>query len=430
MKKSLFLLFLLIFLSVSFLYAGGEKEKKEEVVHLNVIGVNDPYWPELEKLLPLFTEKTGIEVSMEGTGYDEAYNKITLDLTSNTANYDVIEVDSPWNPEYAENGLISVLDPYIERDRDDLRPDDIIGWGAGTWKGQQTAIPVSPFVSVMYYRKDIFDQHGFKPPKTWDDLYRIGKKLTMDTDNDGKVDFWGFAYGNAKGMCISQIWETQYITAGGAFWRDYAAGDFYPLLDKSLAKKVTERFYKFLEIAPPNNINFDWHDAVNEFMQGRVAVVVPWDIYSGDFENPEKSVIMGKWAASETPSEDGTYGPYSVPWNLGINADTPHQDESWEFIKWVISDDCQKRLTDTGSTPPNRFSLLDYPKYHELFPTAPVQKIQLVKGALPWPYVTKSAKIEEEIMGLHLNEMQAGHLSVDEALRIMQKEIVELMESE
>lgn len=427
MKKYIFLMFIFVLASFSFIWAGGTKEKKKEVISLNAIGVNDPYWGELSKLVGDFKENTGITVVMEGVGYDEAYNNATLDLSSHTGNYDIIAVDTPWNPEWANVEFLVDLGPYIDRDRKEFRSKDIIALSAGKWKGIQTAVPISPYIQILYYRKDLFDKYGLDVPKTWDDLYQVGKKLTRDTDGDGKIDLWGFAFANARGTAITQFWELQYISSGGTFWRDATTGDFTPLLDQPLAQRVTERFKKFLEIAPPDNITYDWFDQENAFAQGKVAMIAWWDVFSGDFENPEKSVIMGKWAAADSPSEDGTLGPWVAPWMWGINRDSPKKDEAWEFIKWVLSDEIQKKLAATGATPPCRFSLLKDPGFLAVAPTGKALNAELKKGSLSWPYVIKSAKIEEEIMGVRLNQMMLGELSINEALDLMQKDILDVV---
>lgn len=426
MKRSMLLLIVLLLLSYTLVYAGGGKEKKAAIT-LNAIAVNDPYWVELTKLVDDFKTKTGITVVMEGVGYDEGYNKATLDLSSHTGNYDLIGVDTPWNPEWANAGYLVDLGPYIEKDKKEFRPEDIIGLSAGKWKGVQTAIPDSPYIQILYYRKDLFEKYGLQVPRTWDELYNVGKKLTMDTDGDGKIDLWGFAFANARGAAITQFWELQYLTSGGTFWRDASKGDFTPLLDQPLAKKVTERFKRFLEIAPPDNITYDWFDQANAFTQGKVAMIAWWDVFSGDFENPEKSAIVGKWAAADCPSEDGTLGPWVAPWMIGINKDSTKKDAAWEFVKWVVSDETQKKLAATGATPPCRFSLLNDPSFLAVSPTASALNKELKKGYLTWSYVVQSAKIEEEIMGVRLNQMMVGELTVNEALKLMQKEILNLV---
>ncbi|RJX30124.1 MAG: sugar ABC transporter substrate-binding protein [Desulfarculus sp.] len=45
--------------------------------------------------------------------------------------------------------------------------------------------------SLLIYRKDLAQKKGLKNPKTWNDLLKAAKALTMDTNGDGKIDIYG-----------------------------------------------------------------------------------------------------------------------------------------------------------------------------------------------------------------------------------------------
>ncbi|NPV67074.1 MAG: sugar ABC transporter substrate-binding protein [Anaerolineae bacterium] len=48
---------------------------------------------------------------------------------------------------------------------------------------------------VTYYNKDLFDAAGLDYPTpdwTWDDFVAMAKALTLDTNDDGEIDQWGF----------------------------------------------------------------------------------------------------------------------------------------------------------------------------------------------------------------------------------------------
>jgi multiple sugar transport system substrate-binding protein len=149
-----------------------------------------------------------------------------------------------------------------------------------------------------------------------------------------------------------------------------------------------------------------------------------WDVFSGDFEDPDKSTIKGKWGVSDSFSADGKLGPWVGPWTIGINNDSTQKEAAWKFVKWALSPETQKKLAATGATPPCRYSLLNDPEFKAASPTAEGLIKELAKGALTWPYIIESAKIEEEIMGVRLNQFLVGELSADEALALMQEEII------
>jgi putative aldouronate transport system substrate-binding protein len=54
-------------------------------------------------------------------------------------------------------------------------------WQGSVWGGKLTAVPFvndNPFAWALFYRKDILDTAGIAPPKTADELYQLGKKVT------------------------------------------------------------------------------------------------------------------------------------------------------------------------------------------------------------------------------------------------------------
>ncbi|HHT27985.1 MAG TPA: sugar ABC transporter substrate-binding protein [Firmicutes bacterium] len=67
---------------------------------------------------------------------------------------------------------------------------------AVSWQGQQLGIPYGINVSAVYYNKDMLDAVGISINNnwTWEDLIRVGQRLTRDVDGDGNIDVYGFAF--------------------------------------------------------------------------------------------------------------------------------------------------------------------------------------------------------------------------------------------
>ncbi len=63
------------------------------------------------------------------------------------------------------------------------------------WEDSLISFPFNKSVPVYYYNKDLFKKYGIKRfPKTWEEFRNVAKKLTIDTDGDGKPDIYGTAY--------------------------------------------------------------------------------------------------------------------------------------------------------------------------------------------------------------------------------------------
>lgn len=57
--------------------------------------------------------------------------------------------------------------------------------------GKQYGLVHAAGTSLLIYRKDLATKLGLNPPKTWADLVANAKALTLDTNNDGKIDIYG-----------------------------------------------------------------------------------------------------------------------------------------------------------------------------------------------------------------------------------------------
>src|SRR5262249_39990828 len=67
---------------------------------------------------------------------------------------------------------------------------------SATYNGKIYTIPLDGDFHMVYYRKDLLDQDGLKPPATWDDYLSIAQKYQgKDLNGDGQPDY---------GSCIAQ----------------------------------------------------------------------------------------------------------------------------------------------------------------------------------------------------------------------------------
>lgn len=135
-----------------------------------------------------------------------------------------------------------------------------------TIDGKKWGVPYTYYQWGIYYRADIFKKEGLEPPKTWDDLLAICKKLKAD-------GITPFAIGTKP------LWPA-------AGWFDYLdlrvnGYDFHMKLTSGEVPytdpKVKAVFEKWGELVKPgyfikNHAALDWQDAVPLFAQGKAAM--------------------------------------------------------------------------------------------------------------------------------------------------------------
>ncbi|MEM1339470.1 MAG: ABC transporter substrate-binding protein [Bacteroidota bacterium] len=98
------------------------------------------------------------------------------------------------SPAYMSFDVLEPLDPYLEQDIDFEANDFFpVFRDAFKYRGKNYGIAKDFNAYVLFYNKTMFSEAGLDTvPTTWQELYDFSKKLTKDSDRDGKIDQFGF----------------------------------------------------------------------------------------------------------------------------------------------------------------------------------------------------------------------------------------------
>lgn len=188
---------------------------------------------------------------------------------------------------------------------------------------------------VMFYRKDIFEEHGWEVPKTWSDVTNLVKELNVLN--------LGF-YLPLEGAG-SQIYSTILYQMGGEFYtEDQTRCDF----STETAKKVFEQWCSyFCDYGFEKSASF-----TNRFRSGEMPIgISSYTLYNTlSVFAPD---IAGKWAFAALPGTATESGEINNKGVLGITSsiimkqkkETAENawvyDASWAFLKWWTSREIQ-----------------------------------------------------------------------------------------
>lgn len=90
-----------------------------------------------------------------------------------------------------------------------------------TLEGHLWSIPFGTNNTAIFYRPSLLKAAGITElPKTWDDLREAARKLTQDTNGDGRVDQHGLFLSLGKGEWAVFAWLPFVYSAGGWISRD------------------------------------------------------------------------------------------------------------------------------------------------------------------------------------------------------------------
>ncbi|MBS4760151.1 MAG: sugar ABC transporter substrate-binding protein [Clostridium sp.] len=340
MKKIIFIL-LIIFISaiLAVLFLPQNKDKRT-VIKFSSWGSQT----ETDLLKPLFKkfEKENPEIKIEFVHIPQNYfQKLHLLFASNLAP-DVVFINNYFAPKYVKAELLEDLSPYF--DKKDYFEKSYQGF---EFDGKIYAIPRDVSNVVVYYNKDLFKKYNVPlPAQNWSmkEYVEAAKKLTKDTNNDGKTDLWGtsfekdiiywlpFLLSNGASI-LSEDGETIKITDTNAL----DSIDFY----SSLVNK-----YK---IAPSKSDNASLTMA-QLFLQKRLAMhisgrwLVPKYREEADFD----------WDIALFPS--GTKGSVVNIDASGyaLSKSSQHKEEAIKFIQFISSKNSLEELSKSGLIIPAR----------------------------------------------------------------------------
>lgn len=244
--------------SLRFMWWGGETRHKATVDALELY----------KRIAP------DVEVKTEYSGWDGYFDKLTTQLAANTGP-DVVQMSYTNVAEYVARNQLVPLDEYIEKGVLDVSNLSESTLDMYRMDGKLYAVPAGVSTSLLFYNKDYFDKAGVPYPTedwTWDDYMEAARKLTMDTDGDGKTDVWGTAYMvNPAGPDIT--FKKYIYERGGRMWNNDLKSVAF---NSEEGLSAVEFIKKPLDegIMPPLEITASNPQNVDDFQTGKTAMII------------------------------------------------------------------------------------------------------------------------------------------------------------
>ena len=146
----------------------------------------------LEPITRKFEKDTGVNVTLNIVSWDVLYPQGPIAIATDEYSVDIIDTWDPWLDEYAPQNRYVDLSEYMASEFDALLPQLTADMTVG---GKQYAFPFLPTWELVLYNKEMVAEAGLDPedpPRTMDEFTDWMKKLSLDTDNDGVIDRYGF----------------------------------------------------------------------------------------------------------------------------------------------------------------------------------------------------------------------------------------------
>jgi trehalose/maltose transport system substrate-binding protein len=221
-------------------------------------------------------------------------------------------------------------------------------------KGKLVAMPFFTDAGVLYYRTDLLEKYGYKePPKTWEELAEMAKKIQDGERQAGHPDFQGFVFeGKASESVTCNAIEWIYSYGGGTI----IDPDKKVTINNPNAIKALESAKAWVgTISPQGVVSYGEEEARNIWQAGNAAFMRNWP-YAYALGQDPKSVISGKFAATVIPKggADGKNAACLGGWNLMVSAYSKNPEVAADLVRYLTSTAAQKKRAIELSQLPTR----------------------------------------------------------------------------
>ena len=340
----------------------------------------------------------------------DQHDKYVSILAAKDPSIDVFALDIPFVPEFASAQWLTPLDGLF--DKAELSRSFFSGPLKGANYGSKLwAVPWFNNAAVLFYRKDLFDAAGVKPPATYDELVRAVTKLKAPEMEAG-FTWQGSQYEGCAVDFFEYLWGY-----GGEFFSD--KGEV--VVDRPPGLKALQFMVDIIhtyKITPIAVTTWKETEARNVFIQGKAVCERGW---IGDYTiaNSAGSKIIGKVGITPLPAAVGRRGQSVLgTWNLAISKFSKHQKEAAEFIKFMTSAEAMKVNYQKAGRIPPRHAVFDDADIRKQYPYIDALK-PVFEQARPRPVRPDYGQISAEAIQPNLAAALARQKPVPAALKDM-----------
>jgi sorbitol/mannitol transport system substrate-binding protein len=306
---------------------------------LTVATVGNSQMTDMESLVGDFTTLTGMRANFVTLPENDLRQKVTQDVAMGAGDFDLVTIGSYDTPIWARYKWIDPLDPYFTRmrasDRSQYDLNDILRpiRSVLTYNRQLYAVPFYAESSMLYYRKDLFAQHGLTMPQrpTWDQVAHFAQVL-----HDPAHGVYGIVLRGQPGWGANMAPMGTFINTFGGRWFDL---HWNPQLTTPAVRQAFQ-FYANLvrDYGQPGATSDNFPECETLFATGRAAMWYDATSAAGYLEDPSQSQVSDKVGFAYAPVAVTPRGAnWLWSWALAIESTSNNKDAAFQFIRWATS---------------------------------------------------------------------------------------------
>jgi trehalose/maltose transport system substrate-binding protein len=212
-----------------------------------------------------------------------------------------------------------------------------------TVNGRLVSLPWFIDAGLLYYRTDLLEKYGYSgPPKTWEELAEMAKKIQDGERAAGNLGFQGFVFqGKSSESLTCNAVEWIYSYGGGTI----IGPDKNVTVNNPNVIKALQTAKSWVgTISPTTVTTYGEEEARNIWQSGNAAFMRNWPYAYPLGANPQ-SPISGKFDVTVLPKggDDGKNAACLGGWQLMISRYSKVPNASADLIRYLASAEIQKK---------------------------------------------------------------------------------------
>jgi trehalose/maltose transport system substrate-binding protein len=332
---------------------------------------------------------------------------------SKSADVDVFLVDVIWQ---------GIAAPHAVDLKKFIKPDIISAFFPrsienNTVNGRLVSMPWFIDAGLLYYRTDLLQKYGYSgPPKTWEELTEMAKKIQDGERAAGNAGFQGFVFqGKSSESLTCDAVEWIYSYGGGTV----VDPDKTITINNPNAIKALQTAKSWVGIISPTAVTtYGEEEARNIWQSGNAAFMRNWP-YAYPLGEDPKSPISGNFDVTALPKggENGKNAACLGGWQLMISAYSKVPNASADLVRYLVSAEIQKKhAIELGLLPtlPDLYNDPDLQQKVPWFKNAP----DILANTVARPSTVAGASYNQLSQGLfeNVNKILNGQESAEDGV--------------
>ncbi|WP_120634216.1 ABC transporter substrate-binding protein [Ruegeria sp. EL01] len=263
-------------------------------------------------------------------------------LTANPAEYNAVFIANSQLMPLLAKGLIRPLDDLVAKHGQNLAPNQLI-----RVDGKIVSVAFMANAQHLFYRKDILDQVGARPPESYEDVLAVAEKIRAA----GKMEH-PVALNTKVGWNLAEEFINMYL---GHDTPMFKAGTAEPAINNDAGVSTLNTLKALTGYSNPDYLTFDSNTTQALWESGDLALATMWGSRGTAILDDEGSnaAVVSSTIQSGAPTVAGGSKPATSLWWNGFSIATNTSDEDAEaaFVAMVngISTDMVKANNDKAA---------------------------------------------------------------------------------